>query len=146
MSLVCCFTRRSTRRAISARRLRPLAPSPRLIDPGVRVATPPATLSSIPEEQMRRVFIAGSFAAAVLSLATVTTAGQATPQTPTQSPVQSGAQGAGAPGARTPDPATSRGNTPGTPASPLTLVGCIERGANGEFMLMSASAGSSTAP
>jgi hypothetical protein len=75
----------------------------------------------------------------VLSLTVVVGANQATTQTPTQSPVQSGSQGAGAPGARTQEPAST---STAPAAAPLTLTGCIERGANGEFMLSTASAGS----
>jgi hypothetical protein len=91
---------------------------------------------------MKRILLGSSCAAAVLSLTVVVGANQATTQTPTQSPVQSGSQGVGAPGARTQEPASTSTRAA---AAPLTLTGCIERGANGEFMLSTASAGSTGA-
>ena len=99
---------------------------------------------------MRRKLVGSTCMAAVLSLTAVLGANQATTQTPTQSPVQSGTQGVGAPGTRTQEPATTPSTTTrsAAQANPLTLTGCLSRGANGEFMLMTASAGSSgaTAP
>ena len=96
---------------------------------------------------MRKIVLGSSCAAAVLSLTAVVGANQATSQTPTQSPVQSGTQGVGAPGTRSQEPATTPSTAARSAAQPnqMTLTGCVAQGPGGEFTLNTAAAGSSGA-
>jgi hypothetical protein len=103
---------------------------------------------------MRIRVIAPTCAAAVLTIAVVAS-GQATSQTPSSAPVQSGSQQPGPagstatdprPGASTAGARTDTNQRPGTQtraasaASPMTFTGCVERGSGGELVLVTATA------
>ena len=103
---------------------------------------------------MRRRVITTSCAAALLSIA-VAASGQATSQTPSSAPVQSGSQQPGPAGATATDPRpgastagarTDTNQRPGTQtreasaSTQMAFNGCVERGSAGDLVLVTATA------